>query len=163
MQTSEVLALIALLLSASAVGISIWQAFVTRKATKHAADSADAAQVSAAAALEANRLSSISVEAAKNQDLRESARASRELTGWTIERAARDTDYKIANFGHDWAVLHSLEGPTNPQLYDAPMIMDRLASTEFHIEESDALADRFVVVVWTDRSNSWSRHTVPLP
>ena len=163
MGTTEVLALIALSISAVAVGISIWQALVARKATKHAADSAAAAQVSAAAALEANRLSSISVETAKNQDLRETARASRELTGWAIERSALHTDYKITNFGHEFAVLHSLEGSTNPQLYDAPMIMNRHDSTEFHIEESNAAPDRFIVVVWTDRSNSWSRHTVPLP
>ena len=92
-----------------------------------------------------------------------SARASREFTGWGIERAAQHTDYKITNFGHESAFLHALEGPTNPQLYDAPALLRRNDSTEFHIEESIATEDRYVVVVWTDQSNSWSRHTIPLP
>lgn len=163
MEVSDLFALLALIVAAIAAVISICQTLVARDATRHAADSATAAKTSAAAAVEANRLASISAEVAQNQEKRESLKGSRELTGWVIDRAADHTDYKITNVGHEFAILHALTGPTNPQLYDAPVVLHRNDSFELHIEESEAPSDRFVVVVWTDRGQSWSRNTVPLP
>lgn len=164
MEISEVLALLALIVSAIAAGISSWQGFSARSANRHAAESAQAAKDSAAAAIEANRLSSITALLAQNQDRRDELRADRELTGWTLERSANHTDYKVTNVGHEWAVLHKLIGETNPQLYvEGPIILRRADSTEFHIDETEVSADRFVTVVWTDKSQSMSRPVIRLP
>lgn len=163
MNSTDVVALLALIVAVLAAGFALWQAIAAQNANKHASASADAARKSADAAVEANRLARISANAAKNQDMRDAERELRERNGWLIRPAGQDGAYALINVGSTTAYIQELSGESSPTFFEKPESLDSGASAKFYTSEDFDTSDRTITIAWTDIGGEYSKRVLHLP
>jgi hypothetical protein len=148
MNTTDILAVVAIVLSALSAAFTCWQALLAKKANEHAADSAESAR--------------LSVEVAKNQDRRDAERDLREQTGWIIRKTGITDVYELQNVSGTTAYFLPNEKYNAIQLFKRENNLMPGESSMFTVKSVDGETPKKVTLVWND-GDQFRERVVNLP